>query len=215
MSTFPTRNSTRSSGMGRRTRLAAYAAHVPSTSSKRCTIITTKANHRQHTGHMATSTRGIEATTSRLQNLSTIPDILKFKVVDTIENKFIGTLDQRFVGDLDKDQIFVLRGSQWRVLNIDEKSFKINVLPIRSSQEIPVPKWEGVNIPVDFKTANKVGAFRTKVQDGSLKMVPPTPPTIPMSSTSIDQLEGWTGTIDSGISPSGISPPGSDGFNFL
>ena len=111
------------------------------------------------------------ATKYHFQNLSTIPDILKFKVVDTIENKFIGTLDQRFVGDLDKDQIFVLRGSQWRVLNIDEKSFKINVLPIRSSQEIPVPKWEGVNIPVDFKTANKVGAFRTKVQNGSLKMM--------------------------------------------
>ena len=111
------------------------------------------------------------ATKYNFQNLSTIPDILKFKVVDTIENKFIGTLDQRFVGDLDKDQIFVLRGSQWRVLNIDEKSFKINVLPIRSSQEIPVPKWEGVNIPVDFKTANKVGAFRTKVRNGSLKMM--------------------------------------------
>ena len=111
------------------------------------------------------------ATKYHFQNLSTIPDILKFKVVDTIENKFIGTLDQRFVGDLDKDQIFVLRGSQWRVLNIDEKSFKINVLPIRSSQEIPVPKWEGVNIPVDFKTANKVGNFRTKVRNGSLKMM--------------------------------------------
>jgi len=111
------------------------------------------------------------ATKYHFQNLSTIPDILKFKVVDTIENKFIGTLDQRFVGDLDKDQIFVLRGSQWRVLNIDEKSFKINVLPIRSSQEIPVPKWEGVNIPVDFKTANKVGTFRTKVRNGSLKMM--------------------------------------------
>ena len=111
------------------------------------------------------------ATKYHFQNLSTIPDILKFKVVDTIENKFIGTLDQRFVGDLDKDQIFVLRGSQWRVLNIDEKSFKVNVVPIRSSQEIPVPKWEGVNIPVDFKTANKVGNFRTKVRNGSLKIM--------------------------------------------
>ena len=110
------------------------------------------------------------ATKYHFQNLSTIPDILKFKVVDTIENKFIGTLDQRFVGDLDKDEIFVLRGSQWRILNIDEKSFKVNVLPIRSSQEIPVPKWEGVNIPVDFKTANKVGNFRTKVRNGSIKM---------------------------------------------
>ena len=110
------------------------------------------------------------STKYHFQNLSTIPDILKFKVVDTIENKFIGTLDQRFVGDLDKDEIFVLRGSQWRILNIDEKSFKVNVLPIRSSQEIPVPKWEGVNIPVDFKTANKVGNFRTKVRNGSIKM---------------------------------------------
>jgi len=111
------------------------------------------------------------ATKYHFQNLSTIPDILKFKVIDTVENKFIGTLDQRFVGDLDKDQIFVLRGSQWRVLNIDEKSFKVNVIPIRSSQEIPVPKWEGVNIPVDFKTANKVGNFRTKVRNGSVKMM--------------------------------------------
>jgi len=111
------------------------------------------------------------ATKYHFQNLSTIPDILKFKVIDTIENKFIGTLDQRFVGDLDKDQIFVLRGSQWRVLNIDEKSFKVNVLPIRSSKEIPVPKWEGVNIPVDYKTANKVGSFRTRVRNGSIKMM--------------------------------------------
>ncbi|MDC0169187.1 DEAD/DEAH box helicase [Candidatus Nitrosopelagicus sp.] len=111
------------------------------------------------------------ATKYHFQNLSTIPDILKFKVIDTIENKFIGTLDQRFVGDLDNDQIFVLRGSQWRVLNIDEKAFKVNVLPIRSSKEIPVPKWEGVNIPVDYKTANKVGSFRTRVRNGSVKMM--------------------------------------------
>ena len=111
------------------------------------------------------------ATKYHFQNLSTIPDILKFKVIDTIENKFIGTLDQRFVCDLDKDQIFVLRGSQWRVLNIDEKAFKVNVLPIRSSKEIPVPKWEGVNIPVDYKTANKVGSFRTRVRNGSVKMM--------------------------------------------
>ena len=52
-------------------------------------------------------------------------------------------------------------------------------------------------------------------QDGSLKMTPPTPPTpptVPMSSTPIDQLEGWTGTPDSGISPSGSG--GLSGFSF-
>ena len=56
-------------------------------------------------------------------------------------------------------------------MNIDEKAFKVNVLPIRSSKEIPVPKWEGVNIPVDYKTANKVGSFRTRVRNGSVKMM--------------------------------------------
>ena len=33
------------------------------------------------------------------ENLSTIPDILKFRVFDAIGKKTIGTLDQRFVGD--------------------------------------------------------------------------------------------------------------------
>ena len=33
------------------------------------------------------------------ENLSTIPDILKFKVFDTAGKKIIGSLDQRFVGD--------------------------------------------------------------------------------------------------------------------
>jgi len=104
------------------------------------------------------------------ENLSTIPDILKFKVIDTINNKFIGTLDQKFVGELKKHQKFVLRGSQWEVLNIDEYSFKVNVELIDPKNEVPVPKWEGVNIPVDFKTAKKVGNIRTKVQKGLIKM---------------------------------------------
>ena len=35
---------------------------------------------------------------------------------------------------------------------------------------ITVPYWEGENIPIDYKTANKVGQFRTKVKTGSLKV---------------------------------------------
>ena len=42
-------------------------------------------------------------------------------------------------------------------------------------------------------------------QDGLLKMTPPTPPSIPMSSTPIDQLEGLTGGgFSVGPSPSGF-----------
>ncbi|MFQ6025742.1 MAG: Lhr helicase, partial [Nitrosopumilaceae archaeon] len=102
---------------------------------------------------------------------STIPDVLKFKVVDTVSNKIIGSLDQRFVGDFgDPGNVFVLRGMQWRILNVDETSLKVNVEPIRSGG-ITIPYWEGENIPVDYKTATKVGLFRTKVKSGSLSLL--------------------------------------------
>lgn len=105
------------------------------------------------------------------QNLSTIPDILKFKVFDTVSKRIIGTLDQRFVGDFgDSGNVFVLRGLQWRILNVDEKSFKVNVESFRSGG-ITVPYWEGENIPVDYKTANKVGSFRSKVKNGKFSLL--------------------------------------------
>jgi len=102
------------------------------------------------------------------ENLSTIPDILKFKVFDSVGKKIIGSLDQRFVGDFgDSGNIFVLKGSQWRILNVDEKSFTVNVEPFRGGR-ITVPYWEGESIPIDYKTARKVGQFRSRVKNGSL-----------------------------------------------
>ncbi|HUT05258.1 MAG TPA: DEAD/DEAH box helicase [Nitrosopumilaceae archaeon] len=105
------------------------------------------------------------------ENLSTIPDILKFKVFDSVGKKIIGSLDQRFVGDFgDSGNIFVLKGLQWRILNVDEKSFSVNVEPFRGGG-ITVPYWEGESIPIDYNTAKKVGNFRTKVKNGSMKLI--------------------------------------------
>ena len=102
------------------------------------------------------------------ENLSTIPDILKFKVFDIVGKKIIGSLDQRFVGDFgDSGNIFVLKGLHWRILNVDEKCFTVNVEPFRGGG-ITVPYWEGESIPIDYKTAKKVGNFRSKVNNGSL-----------------------------------------------
>ena len=104
------------------------------------------------------------------ENLSTIPDILRFKVFDSVGKKIIGTLDQRFVGDFGEDgNIFVLRGMQWRILNIDEKSLQVNVEPISKGGK-KVPYWEGENIPVDYLTAQKVGELRNKVKNGLLSV---------------------------------------------
>jgi len=105
------------------------------------------------------------------ENLSTIPDILKFKVFDSVGKKIIGSLDQKFVGDFgDSGNIFVLKGSQWRILNVDEKSLYVNVEPFRGGS-INVPYWEGETIPIDYNTAIKVGVFRNKVKGGSLKLI--------------------------------------------
>lgn len=104
------------------------------------------------------------------ENLSTIPDILKFKVFDTITKKIIGSLDQRFVGDFgEPGNIFVLKGMQWKIVNVDESSQKVNVEPVRAGSTT-VPYWEGENIPVDYKTASKVGHFRTKIKSGALRL---------------------------------------------
>ena len=68
-----------------------------------------------------------------------------------------------------RGNVFVLKGSHWRIINIDEKSLIVNVEPIRGTG-ITVPYWEGESIPVDFATAKKVGLFRTKVSTGDLKV---------------------------------------------
>lgn len=105
------------------------------------------------------------------ENLSTIPDILKFKVLDTVGKKMIGTLDQRFVGDYaESGNVFVLKGLQWRIINVDEKGLIVNVEPFRSGG-VTVPYWEGETIPVDYRTAKKVGLFRTQVKQGELSVI--------------------------------------------
>ena len=63
----------------------------------------------------------------------------------------------------------MLRGTQWRILIVDEKSLTVNVEPFRAGS-INVHYWEGESIPVDFTTDKKVGILRTKVKQGSFKL---------------------------------------------
>ena len=107
------------------------------------------------------------------ENLSTIPDVLKFKVFDSVSSRIIGTLDQRFVGDHgESGNVFVLRGTQWRILNVDEKALTVNVEPFRGGP-VTVPYWEGESIPVDRNTAQKVGDFRTEIAQGGMEAASP------------------------------------------
>ena len=111
--------------------------------------------------------RGPRSARYHYENLSTIPDMLRFRVFDSVGKRTIGSLDQRFVGDHgDRGSVFVLRGSQWRILAVDEKAFTVSVEPLRGGGTT-VPYWEGESIPVGRGTAARVGALRAMARSGA------------------------------------------------
>ena len=72
-------------------------------------------------------------------------------------------MDEQFVGDYgEKGNVFVLKGSQWRILVIDEGKLQVHVEPL-SGAPINVPYWVGEMIPVDYETAMMVGKLRKKI----------------------------------------------------
>jgi ATP-dependent Lhr-like helicase len=114
--------------------------------------------------------RKIKAYKYYFENLSMIPHVLKFEVIDSLSKRRIGTLDQQFVGDYgERGNVFVLKGSQWRVLAVDEKKLVVNVEPLRGAA-INIPYWVGEMIPVDFKTAEEVGNIRGHAAGGRVKL---------------------------------------------
>ena len=117
-----------------------------------------------------TYTRKIKAYKYYFENVSMIPYVLKFEVIDSISKRRIGTLDQQFVGDYgEKGNVFVLKGSQWRILSVDEARLVVNVEPLRGAA-INIPYWVGEMIPVDFKTAEEVGVVRNQAANGKIKL---------------------------------------------
>lgn len=97
-----------------------------------------------------------------MENLSTIPDSVRFRVFDVARKKTVGSLDQQFVGDHgETGNIFVLRGSRWKILGVNEKSFVVNAEPF-SGGETTIPYWDGESIPVDARTAGMVGDMRKR-----------------------------------------------------
>jgi ATP-dependent Lhr-like helicase len=114
--------------------------------------------------------RRIKAYRYYFDNLSMIPHVLKFEVIDSITKRKVGTLDQQFVEDYaEKGNVFVLKGSQWRIISIDEKRMLVNVEPLRGVA-INVPYWVGEMIPVDYMTAQEVGIVRQHAMRSILKL---------------------------------------------
>jgi ATP-dependent Lhr-like helicase len=118
-----------------------------------------------------TYARRIKSYKYYFENISTIPNIVKFEVIDVIRKKRIGTLDQQFIGEFgERGNVFILKGTQWRIVSVDENKLQVNVEQVFGSP-INIPHWVGEMIPVDYETAAQVGELRNKaLADNNLKL---------------------------------------------
>jgi len=91
------------------------------------------------------------------ENISMIPDVKTYRVVDISSRRPIGTLDEWFVAENAKlGESFIMRGTAWRF--VDFKEDHILVEPVREIGD--VPSWVGEDIPVPFEVAQEVGRLR-------------------------------------------------------
>ncbi len=102
------------------------------------------------------------------ENLSTIPDVYNYQVVDTVQSQDVGQLDESFVAEYgEPGTTFIMKGRSWRILSVDEG--KVLVEPV-NEVDSAVPAWEGELIPVPRSVAKEVKELRRKVkkwiQDG-------------------------------------------------
>ncbi len=98
--------------------------------------------------------RGERARHYFFNNISVIPNRIRFLVRDLAKNKIIASLDEKFVFNyLEDGALFITKGVPWRVISVDEKE-----IYVEPSQEMgaAVPDWEGEDIPVDFEVAQAV-----------------------------------------------------------
>ncbi len=102
-------------------------------------------------------------------NVSTIPDIQQFEVIDATTKKIIGRLDQVFVGEYgEPGKPFVLKGNSWRIISIDDDKKTLYVEPMGRDLST-IPYWFGELLPVEYATAQIVGRMRRQIVQGSHK----------------------------------------------
>lgn len=88
-----------------------------------------------------------------IENITVIPDYIKFKVKNVLSNRIISTLDEKFVYDnIDEGAVFITKGMPWKVVSIDE-----DVVFVEPGVDLDavVPAWEGEEIPVSEKVAKR------------------------------------------------------------
>ena len=94
-------------------------------------------------------------------NLSTIPDVKNYKIIDILSDKPVGTLDAEFIAlHGSPNTAFIVKGQAWRILDV--QASKVLVEPM-AGIEAAIPAWEGELIPVPYEVAQGVASLREEI----------------------------------------------------
>ncbi|MEM2866481.1 MAG: DEAD/DEAH box helicase [Candidatus Hadarchaeales archaeon] len=97
------------------------------------------------------------------ENLSMIPDLKQYLVVDDGSGQPVGVLDESFMAEYGEPGVkFTLGGEIWRIVQV----FGSKVYVRRDEDPVgAVPSWIGEEIPVPFSVAQEVGRIRRRVEE--------------------------------------------------
>jgi len=102
------------------------------------------------------------------ENLSMIPEVKHYLVVDNVTRRKVGYLDQEFVARNGKPRNqFILHGLVWQILAVDEEKDIVEVEEVEPTPAA-IPSWEGEVIPVPFNIAQEVGKIRRVLAENVL-----------------------------------------------
>ncbi|MCS7386143.1 MAG: DEAD/DEAH box helicase [archaeon GB-1867-005] len=102
------------------------------------------------------------------ENLSVIPDVKRFTVIDVASRKPVGTLDEEFIAIHGREnEPFILAGRTWKIVKISEEDLKVFVEQYEDELGA-IPAWIGELIPVPFEVALEVGRIRELIASGKI-----------------------------------------------
>lgn len=94
-------------------------------------------------------------------NLSTIPNIKNYRIIDIITKKPVGTLDAEFIAlHASPGSAFIVKGRAWRVIDVGRSTVMVEPM---SGLDASIPAWEGELIPVPYDVAQGVGKMRRQL----------------------------------------------------
>jgi len=98
--------------------------------------------------------------------ISTIPDVKEYKVVNILDGSIIGSLDEDFIALYGEEGfVFVLKGETYKIVSIEDD--KVYVEETRE-KDAAIPSWMGELVPVSFEIATEAGRLRKLIANNKI-----------------------------------------------